>query len=143
MYLTRNLVARAALQYLGKAIAPGEAFQATDVDAGYFIRHGRAADAAPGTTNPELFVPVAAAPAANADATAIAPTQEGDGQTTATGNDDAGGEEASKDEPTVGKKPSDGLTVPQLREALTAKGVTIPAGYVSKADLAAMLDEAA
>lgn len=39
-------------------------------------------------------------------------------------------------------KPSDGLTVEQLREALTAKGVEIPAD-AKKADLQKLLDEAA
>jgi hypothetical protein len=38
-------------------------------------------------------------------------------------------------------KPSDGLTVEQLREALTTKGVEIPAD-AKKADLQKLLDEA-
>lgn len=38
-----------------------------------------------------------------------------------------------------GAKPSDGLTVPELETALTAKGVTIPTG-AKKADLQALLD---
>lgn len=37
------------------------------------------------------------------------------------------------------KKPSDGLNVAQLKEALTAKGVAIPEN-AKKADLAALLD---
>ncbi len=36
--------------------------------------------------------------------------------------------------------PSHGLTVEQLKEALAAKGVTIPEGVTLKADLAALLD---
>lgn len=40
-------------------------------------------------------------------------------------------------------KPSDGLTVAQLREKLADLGVELPAGHVPKADLAAMLDEKA
>jgi len=36
--------------------------------------------------------------------------------------------------------PSHGLTVDQLKEALAAKGVTIPEGVTLKADLAALLD---
>lgn len=38
-------------------------------------------------------------------------------------------------------RPSDGLTVAELKEALEAKGVAIPEGAL-KADLAALLDEA-
>lgn len=41
------------------------------------------------------------------------------------------------------KKPSDGLTVPEIKEALAAKGVEIPDGVTLKADLAALLDAAA
>lgn len=40
-----------------------------------------------------------------------------------------------------GAKPSDGLTVPELEAALTAKEITIPAG-AKKADLQKLLDEA-
>jgi hypothetical protein len=40
-----------------------------------------------------------------------------------------------------GAKPSDGLTVPELEAALTAKDITIPAG-AKKADLQKLLDEA-
>lgn len=39
-------------------------------------------------------------------------------------------------------KPSDGLTVAQIKEALAEKGVEIPEGVTLKADLAALLDEA-
>jgi len=39
------------------------------------------------------------------------------------------------------KKPSDGLNVEQLKEALTAKGITIPDG-AKKPELAALLDAA-
>lgn len=39
-------------------------------------------------------------------------------------------------------KPSDGLTVAQLKEALEAKKVAIPDGVTLKADLAALLDAA-
>lgn len=39
------------------------------------------------------------------------------------------------------KPPSHGLTVEQVKEALTAKGVEIPEGVTLKADLAALLDE--
>ncbi|WPG35138.1 hypothetical protein [Variovorax sp. EBFNA2] len=38
------------------------------------------------------------------------------------------------------KKPSDGLTIPQLREALAALKIEIPEGTTLKADLAALLD---
>ncbi len=37
-------------------------------------------------------------------------------------------------------KPSDGLTVAQIKEALAAKNVTIPEDVTLKADLAALLD---
>ena len=39
-----------------------------------------------------------------------------------------------------GKKASDGLTVPEIKEALTAKDIAIPDGVTLKADLAALLD---
>ena len=38
------------------------------------------------------------------------------------------------------KKPSDGLTVAEIKEALAAKNVTIPDEVTLKADLAALLD---
>jgi|GEM_PF-7022311 hypothetical protein len=44
------------------------------------------------------------------------------------------------DEPEA--KPSDGMTVAQLKEALAAKGIAIPDGITLKADLAKLLDEA-
>lgn len=37
-------------------------------------------------------------------------------------------------------KPSDGLTVPQLKEALASKGIAIPDGVTLKAELADLLD---
>lgn len=37
-------------------------------------------------------------------------------------------------------KPSDGLTVAQIKEALEAKGIQIPEDVTKKADLAALLD---
>lgn len=37
-------------------------------------------------------------------------------------------------------KPSDGLTVPQIKDALAEKGIAIPDGVTKKADLAALLD---
>lgn len=42
----------------------------------------------------------------------------------------------------AGKKPSDGLSVAELKEALTAKGIAIPEGVTKKADLAELLDNA-
>lgn len=39
-------------------------------------------------------------------------------------------------------KPSDGLTVAQIKEALEAKQIVIPEGVTLKADLAALLDAA-
>lgn len=42
----------------------------------------------------------------------------------------------------VRSKPSDGLTVPQIKDALTAKNIAIPDGVTLKADLAALLDGA-
>ena len=38
------------------------------------------------------------------------------------------------------QKPSDGLTVEQLKAALAAKNVTVPQEVTKKADLAALLD---
>lgn len=40
-------------------------------------------------------------------------------------------------------KPSEGLTVQQLKDALAAKSVTIPEGTTLKADLADLLDKQA
>ncbi len=40
-------------------------------------------------------------------------------------------------------KPSDGLNVAQLREALAAKNIPVSPGYVPKAELAALLDRGA
>ncbi|SIR00007.1 hypothetical protein [Pseudacidovorax sp. RU35E] len=39
-------------------------------------------------------------------------------------------------------KPSDGLTVAEIKEALAAREIAIPDGVTLKADLAAMLDNA-
>lgn len=39
-----------------------------------------------------------------------------------------------------GGKPSDGLKVDEIKEALAAKGIDIPDGMTLKADLAALLD---
>lgn len=41
-----------------------------------------------------------------------------------------------------GAKPSDGLKVDEIKEALAAKGIAIPEGVTLKADLAALLDAA-
>jgi hypothetical protein len=41
------------------------------------------------------------------------------------------------------RKASDGLTVPEIKDALAAKNITIPDGVTLKADLAALLDAAA
>lgn len=43
-------------------------------------------------------------------------------------------------DPLVAVKPSEGLTVAEIKEALAAKGVDIPEGTTLKADLAALLD---
>ena len=42
----------------------------------------------------------------------------------------------------TGGKPSDGLTVAQIKEALAAKKIDVPEGVTLKADLAALLDKA-
>jgi hypothetical protein len=39
-------------------------------------------------------------------------------------------------------KPSDGLTVAEIKEALAARNIAIPDGVTLKADLAKLLDEA-
>ena len=54
-----------------------------------------------------------------------------------TDEDEAAVRKAFKD---LTLKPSDGLTVPQLKEALAAKGVAIPEGVTLKAELADLLD---
>lgn len=50
--------------------------------------------------------------------------------------------EGAEEEPDGDAKPSGGLTVAQIKEALEAKGVEIPEGVTLKADLAALLDAA-
>lgn len=52
----------------------------------------------------------------------------------------AGKAAEKSDDEVPNKKPSDGLTVVQLREALGAKNVTVPETTTLKADLAALLD---
>lgn len=47
---------------------------------------------------------------------------------------------AAKSDAPPDSKPSDGLTAPQIKEALEAKGIEIPDGVTKKADLAALLD---
>ena len=42
MYATRRLIAAIDMTYDSVALRPGDLFLATDVDAGYLIRHGRA-----------------------------------------------------------------------------------------------------
>lgn len=44
MYLTRYLQASRPLTYMGRDLRPGDAFVATDADAEYLVRHGRAAE---------------------------------------------------------------------------------------------------
>ncbi|QRF55745.1 hypothetical protein [Variovorax paradoxus] len=51
-------------------------------------------------------------------------------------------EETGDEEPEDSGKPSDGLTVAQIKEALEAKKIEIPEGVTLKADLAKLLDEA-
>lgn len=51
-----------------------------------------------------------------------------------------GGKSSSKDDETIVKKLSEGLTVAQLRDALEEKNITVPETTTLKADLAALLD---
>lgn len=51
-------------------------------------------------------------------------------------------EEEAETEEKVDSKPSDGLTVAQIKDALAEKGIEIPEGVTLKADLAALLDDA-
>lgn len=44
-YLTRHLVARVSMPYLGKPLNPGDPFHATPVDADYLVRCKKAVDA--------------------------------------------------------------------------------------------------
>ncbi|MDZ7863378.1 hypothetical protein [Acidovorax sp.] len=46
-------------------------------------------------------------------------------------------------EPGPAGKPSDGLNVAELKEALASKSIAVPEGVTKKADLAALLDGAA
>lgn len=52
------------------------------------------------------------------------------------------GDDAAEEGPEGDAKPSDGLTVAQIKEALEAKGIEIPEDVTKKADLAALLDGA-
>jgi len=44
LYLTRQMVALKPLTYGGQELRPGDVFAATEVDAGYFAKHKRAAN---------------------------------------------------------------------------------------------------
>lgn len=63
-----------------------------------------------------------------------------DGPIAADGDGKAAGDAGTGDESVV-KKPSDGLSAEQIRDALKAKGIDFPAN-AKKADLAALLDAA-
>ena len=63
-YLTRAMVARKPMDYLGQALQPGESFVATPVDGDYFIKCGRANDAAVQSSPVIAVAPVAPPPAA-------------------------------------------------------------------------------
>lgn len=41
-YLTRHLVAKQPIRIAGRDLATGDTFEATEVDAGYYVRHGKA-----------------------------------------------------------------------------------------------------
>jgi hypothetical protein len=111
-YLTRQMVARKPLTYLGRELSPGDAFVATPVDAEYFVRGGRAADA---DGSAPVVAPVVVLPVVGEVTSPVSTTE-------------------------FTAKPSDGLTVAELKEALTARGIEFPSGYVPKAELAALLD---
>lgn len=46
-YMTRAMVARTGMTYVGQSLQPGDQFMATPDDAGYFKRCGKADDAPP------------------------------------------------------------------------------------------------
>lgn len=113
-YLTRQMVARKPLSYCGRELSPGDGFVATPVDGDYFIKSGSAEDIC--ATEPAVAVSVADTPSAPVAAT---PTEE-----------------------TPVAKPSDGLTVAEIKAKLTEKGIAFPSGFVPKAELAELLDAA-
>lgn len=115
LYLNRAMVASAPLYYLGKELAPGEPFSATDADADYFVSRGKAADA-----------PVKAAAQVPTPAPTPSPAPA-----------------PAPPEEAAAQKASDGLTVAQIKAELTARGIEFPSGFVPKDKLAALLDGAA
>lgn len=78
MYLTRNMVALKPITYLGRDLKEGEAFQATSDDAGYFVKHQKAADAAP-TASPALATATPSAVAQPSSEPAADEAAAGDG----------------------------------------------------------------
>jgi hypothetical protein len=68
-YFTRHLVARVPMEYFAQRLQPGDEFHATHVDGDYFVKHGRARDAA------ATSAPVAAAPPAET-AASVEPTED-------------------------------------------------------------------
>ena len=125
-YLTRQMVARKPLSYCGRELSPGDGFVATPVDGDYFIKGGFAEDIGA----PEL---VAVAHVAAPKEFVLDPTKL---------SSDAPYLTEALIEVTPAAKPSDGLTVAELKAKLTEKGIAFPSGFVPKAELAALLDAA-
>jgi hypothetical protein len=102
----------------GEPLKAGETYELNDASADRWLRRGKA----------EL---VDAAAQTRRDAVRLG-AGEGAG-----GNGDG-----DADQDKGGAKPSEGLTVAEIKEALAAKKVDIPDGVTLKADLAALLDAA-
>jgi hypothetical protein len=126
----RTLLALRQLRHDGQQVEPGEFFYATETDAGFLIAGGAAELAKDEKTNADtLQIPPAT-------------SQQGTGGEASDAGQAEGTTGSTQAEPPA-DKPSDGLTVAQIKERLTKRGIEIPATVTLKADLAALLDGAA
>ncbi len=99
----------------GEPLKAGETYELNDASADRWLRRGKA----------EVIEVVDAG-------------SKDDGAGTTAGGDDKG---AGKGAESSGAKPSEGLTVAEIKEALAAAEVDIPEGVTLKADLAKLLDD--
>jgi hypothetical protein len=152
--MNRMMRARVPMRHEGQLVEASGVFFATPVDARYLVRNKRAVDITDEQAPLEAKSPNgqgSTGGAATGEGSAIgvssftgATTQPEagarEGATGTTGSQDGTGVDNGSQ---AAAKPSDGLTVPQLKEELAKRGIEIPAGVTLKADLAALLDGAA
>lgn len=123
----------------GETLEAGSLQTLNDASAGHWLRRGKAelvkdapAPNVPAPTEGELQTLVASAVADEQAASSVSSAPAAP----------AAPAGAASEEDAPSAKPSDGLTVPQIKEALAAKQIAIPDGMTLKADLAALLDAA-